>query len=163
MLGRGTRKCTDINKEYFTIFDCFDGTLIEYFKDSTDFVVEIEETGETVTIGQIIENIWNNIERDYNAKRLVLNVLRRVAEQCVRRPEEDFSTYIPDGDIAIFADNLREALKKNSSTKQWCVLRKKDFSETSCDYDWVKAPFYVAYGNVDSVQSGYVFKVCEST
>ncbi len=29
MLGRGTRLCPEINKEKFTIFDCFDGTLIE--------------------------------------------------------------------------------------------------------------------------------------
>jgi Type I site-specific restriction-modification system, R (restriction) subunit and related helicases len=35
MLGRGTRKCDAINKEKFTIFDCFDGTLIEYFKNTT--------------------------------------------------------------------------------------------------------------------------------
>ena len=28
MLGRGTRKCVDINKTHFTIFDCFDGTQI---------------------------------------------------------------------------------------------------------------------------------------
>jgi type I restriction enzyme R subunit len=27
MLGRGTRRCTDINKSHFTVFDCFDGTF----------------------------------------------------------------------------------------------------------------------------------------
>jgi type I restriction enzyme, R subunit len=26
MVGRGTRKCPDINKSHFTVFDCFDGT-----------------------------------------------------------------------------------------------------------------------------------------
>jgi len=30
MLGRGTRRCPDINKSHFTVFDCFDGTLLEY-------------------------------------------------------------------------------------------------------------------------------------
>lgn len=30
MLGRGTRLCPEINKTHFTIFDCFNGTLIEY-------------------------------------------------------------------------------------------------------------------------------------
>ncbi len=160
MLGRGTRKCTDINKEYFTIFDCFDGTLVEYFKDSTDFIVEVEETGETVTIEQIIENIWNNIERDYNAKRLVKR-LRRVAETMSAKAREDFSTYIPNGDIAKFADNLREALKKQFNETMG-ILRNKDFQKLLLDYDRAKAPFYVAYGNVDSVVSDYVFKYNES-
>ena len=40
MLGRGTRRCSDINKTNFTIFDCFGGSLIEYFKDATAFKVE---------------------------------------------------------------------------------------------------------------------------
>ncbi len=31
MLGRGTRLCPDINKSKFVVFDCFDGTLIQYF------------------------------------------------------------------------------------------------------------------------------------
>jgi type I restriction enzyme R subunit len=37
MLGRGTRKCPEINKTKFVVFDCFDGTLIQYFKNTTDF------------------------------------------------------------------------------------------------------------------------------
>jgi type I restriction enzyme R subunit len=160
MLGRGTRKCADINKEFFTIFDCFAGTLIEYFKDSTDFIIEVEETGETITIEQIIENIWNNIERDYNAKRLVKR-LRRVAETMSAKAREVFSTYIPNGDITKFADNLREALKKQFN-ETMDILRNKDFQKLLIDYDRAKAPFYVAYGNVDSVVSDYVFKYNEN-
>ena len=103
MLGRGTRKCPDINKEFFTIFDCFDGTLIEYFKDSTDFVIEVEETGETVTIEEIIENIWNNVERQYNTNRLIKR-LRRVADTMSAKARKDFAAFIPDGDIGQFTD-----------------------------------------------------------
>ena len=33
MLGRGTRKYSEINKIKFTVFDCFDGTLIWFFKN----------------------------------------------------------------------------------------------------------------------------------
>lgn len=40
MLGRGTRLCPEINKEKFVLFDCFNGTLIEYFKKTTDFEIE---------------------------------------------------------------------------------------------------------------------------
>jgi len=160
MLGRGTRKCPDINKEYFTIFDCFDGTLIEYFKDTTDFVVEIEESGVTLTIEQIIDNIWNNIERDYNTKRLIKR-LRRIAETMSAKAREDFSMYIPDGDIAKFADNLRESLK-NQFNETIKILRNKDFQKLLVDYDRAKAPFYVAYDNVDSVVSECVFKYNET-
>src|ERR1035441_6891585 len=40
MLGRGTRKCPEINKTKFVVFDCFDGTLIQYFKNTTDFEIQ---------------------------------------------------------------------------------------------------------------------------
>jgi len=159
MLGRGTRKCPDINKEYFTIFDCFDGTLIEYFKDTTDFVVEVEETGKTVTIEQIIENIWNNIERDYNTKRLIKR-LHRIENTMSAKAREDFSRYIPDGDMAKFADNLREALK-NEFTATMNILRNKDFQDLLVNYDRAKNPFYVAYETIDSVVSECVFKYNE--
>lgn len=161
MLGRGTRKCPDINKEYFTIFDCFDGTLIEYFKHSTDFIVDVEETILSVTIEQIIENIWNNIERDYNTKRLIKR-LRRIAETMSAKAREDFSAYIPNGDISKFADNLREALKKQFN-ETMDILRNKEFQELLNNYDRAKTPFYVAYDNVDSVVSEYVFKYNETT
>jgi type I restriction enzyme, R subunit len=156
MLGRGTRTCSDINKEYFTIFDCFDGTLIQYFKDSTDFVIELEETGETVTIAQIIDNIWNNVERDYNTKRLIKR-FRRVAATMSAKARDDFAEYIPDGDMGKFTDQLRENLK-NSFTETMAILRNKAFQELLLNYDRANNPFYVAYGNQDSVVSEYIFK-----
>jgi type I restriction enzyme, R subunit len=156
MLGRGTRTCPDINKEYFTIFDCFDGTLIKYFKDSTDFAIDIEETGEIVTIAEIIENIWDNIERDYNAKRLIKR-LRRVAATMSAKAREEFAAYIPDGDVSKFADQLRENLK-NSFTETMTILRNKEFQDLLLNYDRANTPFYVAYGNQDSVVSEYMFK-----
>ena len=45
MLGRGTRLCPDINKSKFVVFDCFDGTLIQYFRNVSSF--DIEPPGET--------------------------------------------------------------------------------------------------------------------
>ena len=35
MLGRGTRRCPEIAKSHFVVFDCFDGTLIRYFRGAT--------------------------------------------------------------------------------------------------------------------------------
>lgn len=40
MLGRGTRLCPDIHKSHFKIFDCFGGSLVEYFNNTTDFTLD---------------------------------------------------------------------------------------------------------------------------
>ena len=76
MLGRGTRKCPEINKTKFVVFDCFDGTLIQYFKNTTDF--EIQPPASTpLTLPQVIENIWQNVDRDYHV-RILAKRLRRI-------------------------------------------------------------------------------------
>ena len=66
MLGRGTRLCKDINKEKFTVFDCFGGTLIAYFKDVSNFKFD-GLTTTTLPVTEIIRRVDNNEERDYNA------------------------------------------------------------------------------------------------
>src|SRR5207237_5917056 len=41
MLGRGTRKGEHHpDKSYFTVFDCIDGTLFEYFRKATGITAE---------------------------------------------------------------------------------------------------------------------------
>jgi hypothetical protein len=75
MLGRGTRLCHDINKSKFVIFDCFDGTLIQYFKTVSSFDIE-PPRGTPLTIPEVIENIWQNVDRDYHARILAKRLLR---------------------------------------------------------------------------------------
>ncbi len=44
MLGRGTRKGEKFSdKSHFTVFDCFDGTLLEYFRKATAITAEPPE------------------------------------------------------------------------------------------------------------------------
>lgn len=43
MLGRGTRRCPEINRSHFTVFDCFGGTLIEYFREASAFRIELDD------------------------------------------------------------------------------------------------------------------------
>jgi len=75
MLGRGTRLCLDINKSKFVVFDCFDGTLIRYFKNVSSF--DIEPPGKTpLTLPEVIENIWQNVDRDYHVRILAKRLLR---------------------------------------------------------------------------------------
>jgi type I restriction enzyme R subunit len=159
MLGRGTRKCPDINKESFTIFDCFDGTLIEYFKDTTDFVIELEEATEVVSIEEIIENIYNNIEREYNTKRLIKR-LRRIAHTMSHQARQDFAAFIPDGDMERFVDQLKENLKTRF-TETIQTLRNKAFQELLQNYDRIKNPFYIAHDYIDTVVSEPVIKYHE--
>ena len=68
MLGRGTRKGEQYpDKTHFIVFDCFDGTLLEYFRNTTGMTAEPpERAGRTIT--QIIEEIWQNRDRDYNIR-----------------------------------------------------------------------------------------------
>src|SRR5207249_2801982 len=41
MLGRGTRRGERYpDKSHFTVFDCFDGTLLQYFRDASAFTEE---------------------------------------------------------------------------------------------------------------------------
>src|SRR5512133_6649 len=61
MLGRGTRRCEEISKTHFTVFDCFGGTLIRYFKEVSNFKIEPPRK-DPLTIPEIIGNIWQNID-----------------------------------------------------------------------------------------------------
>src|SRR5208337_4984572 len=59
MLGRGTRRGEHHpDKSHFVIFDCFDGTLLEYFRSATGMTVEPPES-DTKTNSQIISEIWD--------------------------------------------------------------------------------------------------------
>ncbi len=89
MLGRGTRLCPEINKTHFTIFDCFNGTLIEYFRDATDFNVEPPRR-EPLPIERVIENIYQNVDRDYHVRVLVKR-LRRIEKDMSGEAREKFA------------------------------------------------------------------------
>ena len=71
MLGRGTRRGERYpDKSHFVVFDCFDGTLLEYFRQATAITAEAP-TPPTRTVSEIIDDIWANRDRDYNIKCLV--------------------------------------------------------------------------------------------
>jgi len=150
MLGRGTRKCDAINKEKFTIFDCFDGTLIEYFKNTTDFEVQLSEK-EPISIQQVIENIYQNIDRDYFVKVLVKR-LRRIEHTMSGDAREEFARYIPDGDIGKFTGELAKKIK-DDFTNTMNLMRDKDFQDLLVNYERAKRAFLVGYEVEDDVSS----------
>jgi len=156
MLGRGTRKCDVIYKSHFTIFDCFDGTLIEYFKNTTDFEVQLPEK-ETIPIAQVIENIYQNIDRDYFVKVLVKR-LRRIDRAMSGDARKEFARYIPEGDMGKFAEKLPERIR-NDFTNTMKLLRDKDFQDLLLSYERAKRPFLVGYEIEDAVSSEVMIRV----
>jgi len=156
MLGRGTRKCGEINKSHFTIFDCFGGTLIEYFKDVSNF--KIESPGkEPIPIEQVIDNIYQNIDRPYFVKVLVKR-LQRIEKDMSAKARQEFSKYIPTGDMGVYATGLSEAINK-CFTPTMELLRNKDFQYLLVNYERAKRVFIEAIENVDEVSSERVFRV----
>jgi type I restriction enzyme R subunit len=157
MLGRGTRKGEKYpDKSHFTVFDCFDGTLIEYFKKATSITSEPPEKPSR-TISQVIEDIWANRDRDYNVRCLVKR-LRRIEKEMAPEARDHFAAHgIPEGDIGRFAEELTARLKSNfAGTME--LLRKPELQEALTDYVRRQRTFIKAIEHEDSVSSQYVVR-----
>ena len=156
MLGRGTRKGEKFpDKSHFVVFDCFDGTLLEYFRNTTAITEEPPE-GDGKTIAQIIEEIWQNKDRDYNIRRLVKR-MRRIDKQMSGDARELFARFIPGGDVASFAEGL-PALLQSAFNETMNVLRNDDFKELLIKYPRVARTFLVAVEAKDEVESEWLIR-----
>ncbi|MDM8516323.1 DEAD/DEAH box helicase family protein [Desulfobacterales bacterium HSG16] len=155
MLGRGTRLCPEINKEKFTIFDCFDGSLIEYFKDSTDFDVNLGR--ETMPLSEIIEKIYENQDREHYTDVLIKR-LRRIERKMGAKARDEFAAFIPDGDIKAYADRLKENIGKDFANTMK-LLKDQEFIDLLSDYPRAKKLFFKGYDIVDTVEDEVMFKV----
>lgn len=110
ILGRGTRRGErHPDKSHFTVFDCFDGTLLEYFRKSTGMTAEAPDRP-TRTIAEIVDDIWANRDREYNVGCLVKR-LQRVDKEMAGEARPLFAAFVPDGDLAGYARGLRERLR----------------------------------------------------
>lgn len=156
ILGRGTRKgeqCPD--KSHFVVFDCFDGTILEYFRAATGMTIE-PPVEPTRTIAQIVEDIWQNRDRDYNVRCLVKR-LRRVDKQMSGDAVELFARFIPDGDVARFAADLPELIRRSFDTVMR-ILRDADFQQLMVSYPRVRSGFLVATTATDRVDSEWLIR-----
>lgn len=157
MLGRGTRKSPDLvpGKTHFTVFDCFDGTLLEYFRSTTGMTVEPPE-GDGKTLDQLVEQIWQNEDRDYSVKRVVRR-LQRIDKNMSGDARDLFARFVPDGDLARFAEQLPAQIQSNfSDTMQ--TLRNEEFLKLCKEYPRAKRTFIVAGGVTDTVESSWLIK-----
>jgi len=156
MLGRGTRLCPEINKTHFTVFDCLDGSLIEYFRNTNDFALGLPQK-DVVPIEKIIENIYNNTDKDYNIKILARR-LQRIPKNMSGDAVEEFSRFIPNGDIGLFAKTLPSQIAKDFA-KTMQLLRDKTFQDLLVNYPRARNIFLVAQEAQDCVSSEVMFKV----
>jgi type I restriction enzyme R subunit len=157
MLGRGTRQSPDLvpAKTHFTVFDCFDGSLLEYFRSTTGMTVEPPE-GDGKKLEQIVEEIWQNQDRDYNVRRLVKR-LQRIDKNMSGDARDLFARFVPDGDVSRFAEELPATLRGDfAGTMQ--TLRNEDFLKLCVDYPRAQRHFIVASGVTDTVESEWLIK-----
>jgi type I restriction enzyme, R subunit len=151
MVGRGTRKGLIYkDKSHFVVFDCFDGTLLEYFRKATA-ITEDPPRRQARTVAEIIEDIWNNRDRDYNIKCLGKR-LRRIDKEMAPEARELFAAFIDDGDIGRFAAELPKNLRQDF-TGTMKTLRTPAFQALLTDYPRALRTFLVAHETEDLVTS----------
>jgi type I restriction enzyme R subunit len=156
MLGRGTRRGERFpDKSHFVLFDCFDGTMLEFFKNATAITAAPPRTNSR-TIVQIIDDIWNNNDRAYNVGSLVKR-LQRIEKEMSGEAREQFSKFIPEGDVGAFAAGLKDALAKRFMDTMK-LLRDEKFQKLLTDYKRPPKVFVVAYESEDEVSSLRLFR-----
>jgi type I restriction enzyme R subunit len=156
MLGRGTRKGEHFpDKSHFVVFDCFDGTLLEYFKKATAITAEPPQH-EIRMIAEIIEDIWNNRDRDYNVRRLVKR-LQRIDKEMSAEARDMFAAFLPQGDMAEFACDLPRKLRTDF-TESMKLLRDKNFQDLLVNYPRRQRTFWIAIEAEDTVTSSWIVR-----
>ena len=156
MLGRGTRlgdKYPD--KDHFTVVDCFDGSLLEYFKQTTS-ITAVPPDKPTRTIVQLIDDIYANRDRDYNVRCLVKR-LQRIDKAMSGEARDLFAAHVPAGDLAGYAKKLPAALKEDlAGTMQ--MLKDKGFQDLLVHYPRPIRSFVVALETEDEVSSEWLVR-----
>lgn len=156
ILGRGTRRCDAINKTHFTVFDA--AGLLEYFQNVTGFTTD-PPSKPTRKNKDIIEDIYNNRDREYNTRVLVRR-LQRMAKNISGQGRGMFQQFTGTEDIAGWASDLPDALENN-----WGytinILRNPAFIEFLDDYPRERDPFIIAESAVDDVKLELGFKTAD--
>jgi len=137
------------------VFDCFDGTLLQYFRQATSITAEAPlKTYRTNE--EIIEDIWQNRDRDYNVRCLAKR-MHRVERQMSGEARDMFAAYVENGDMGKYAAGLAQELR-NDFTGTMNLLRNQDFQNLLVNYPRPKRSFVIAYDVEDDVSSTYIFR-----
>lgn len=159
MLGRGTRLCPEINKTHFTVFDCFGGTLLKYFRESTSITAQAPSKT-SVTIREIVKRIADNYDRAYNVNVLAKR-LQRIAKGITQESRNEFN-HILGSDIVDFAKTLQERLDRN-----WAetikILQSEAFLHLCENYQRPPRVFIEAVTAEDEVSSVLLFRASDGS
>jgi type I restriction enzyme R subunit len=162
MLGRGTRKGEHHpDKSHFVVFDCFAGTLLEFFRRSTGITAEPPDKPAR-TIRQIIDDIWANRDRDYNIRCLVKR-LQRIHKEMDAAARDDFAAFgIADGNLARYARSLPRLLE-DDFVQTMNLLRNEQFQDLLVNYTRPQRVFLRAIEYEDTVTSAYLIRDGDGT
>ncbi len=153
MLGRGTRLCAEFEgpaKSHFVVFDCFDGSLIDSFRQASGMAVEAP-VSDPIPLEDVIENIWNNERREYHVKVLAKR-LRRIDKEITGEGRIKFLEFTTNLDLGQFAEKLDSLLAANF-TGTMELLRNRDFQQFLKQYPRPNREFVIATGVQDNVSS----------
>jgi type I restriction enzyme R subunit len=157
MLGRGTRLCKEINKTNFVVFDCFAGTLLENFRNTTG-ITQVAPLLQTRTIKEIIQDINNNVDVEYNTRCLVKR-LQRMAKSTTSEGRQRFAKFTGTEDISAFAQNLPANLEKDRLVTLQ-TLTNEEFIKLLEHYPQPPRRFIIAPVE-DTVSSEYLFRTTD--
>lgn len=157
MMGRGTRLCTDLlpHKDHFTVYDSVG--IIDYMNASA--FTENPPSKPSRTFGQIVQDVLNNKDREYNI-RLLQKRLLRVAKNITLEGREILKPWVPDGDIGKFSAELPDKLLTDFAETAR-ILSDPDFQNAIQDYERNPKVFIEAPEAVDTVTSEYLFKTTD--
>jgi len=154
MMGRGTRLCSEIHKTHFTVFDCFNGSLLEYFRKTTGITAEAPLKA-TRTIREIVQAIANNEDREYNIGVLSKRLLR-ISKNITQEGRLQFQ-YLLGCDIAEYAQTLHDRLEKKWG-ETIKTLQSDAFLDLCENYPRPQKTFVRADGAEDQVYSRIIFR-----
>jgi type I restriction enzyme R subunit len=157
MMGRGTRRCNEIGKSHFTVFDCFGGTMLEYFRTASAFTVD-PPLKPARTLAEIIEDIHQNRDRAYNVRCLVKR-LQRIHKDISAEGRELVEARLAQ-DLGRFATDLPTLLARDFKTTI-ALLRDPHLQDLLTNYPRPKRAFLVAYETQDEVESTYLFRTTD--
>lgn len=160
MMGRGTRLCDEINKTHFTVFDCFRGTLLEYFRKTTAITAEAPIKS-SMTIKEIVQAIADNQDREYNIRVLAIR-LQRISKNITQESRNQFNYILGSVDIADFVKNLKEKLDNNWANTMR-ILQNKSFFDICENYERPIKKQIIAEGAEDIVTSDIIFRATDGS
>lgn len=156
MMGRGTRRCDAIGKTKFYVYDAVG--LLDYFARASAFTTEPPDKP-TRPIGEVIDAIYNNSDRNYNVRVLVRR-LQRIAKEVSGEGRARFAGFITDGDISALARELPDAIE-NEWAGTMRLLRDPAFQDLLIHYPRTLRSFIIADGAQDYVTSGYLIRTAD--